>query len=57
MREVDFSDGHFEAWLEFDDETWLDLQGQQRKKDRPSLYHFWETYLERVPNESEGPKT
>lgn len=49
VAEVDFSDGHFEAWLHFDDETWKSsIDGQLHKPDRPALIHFWETSLERV---------
>ncbi len=49
VHSVDFRDGKFNALLYFDDETWKDDAGVLRKKDRASLYHFWETKLERVP--------
>ena len=45
---IDFSEGRFEAWLYFDDETWKDHSGTLHKPSEPAQYHFWETSLERV---------
>lgn len=58
VREVDFSDGHFEAWLHFDDESWISsIDGKIHPAERKALYHFWETYLERVATPSPSNET
>ena len=49
---VDFSDGHFEAWLRFDDESWKDHEGKLHPPSEKALYHFWETSLERMDESS-----
>lgn len=40
-----FYDGHFLFGLHFDDESWMDHNGQKHLKDKPSMYMFWETQL------------
>ena len=52
VKHVDFWDGHFNAMLIFDDESWIDYQGVEHPRDRPSLYTFWETGIERVTDDS-----
>ena len=49
---TDFSDGHFEAYVVFDDESWRDNSGVLHKPVSPAQYHFWETSLERVAEEA-----
>jgi hypothetical protein len=43
--ERDFHDGHFIFGLHFDDETWIDNNGNKQPVDRHAMYMFWETYL------------
>lgn len=53
VAEVDFSDGHFEAWLHFDDESWMSsIDGKIHPVEEKAMYHFWETQIERVPSDS-----
>lgn len=50
VKYVDYSDGHFEAWVHFDDDSWLSFDGTKnvRKPEERYLYHLWETSIEKV---------
>lgn len=49
VQGLDFSGGHFEAWVYMDNETYRSSRtGELKPVDRPALYHFWDTGIERV---------
>jgi hypothetical protein len=48
VREVDFSDGHFCAWLHFDLDSWKSDDGTVHPSERKSLFCLWDTQIERV---------